>query len=113
MAEHTPGPWKDAGREDPRSTWHYVEAREGGFKTGIATVRGDLKHPGGARFIGSPKANARLIAAAPDLLAACNAIKAWEDTPNSHYVAWPGTLHDAIEAARTAIDKATGEADNG
>lgn len=50
-------------------------------------------------------ANGRLLAAAPDLLAACKALVEWED--HDHM---PGTaLAAAVAAARAAIEKAERE----
>ena len=84
MSKHTPGPWEKA---EP-----------------FATVRA----PGrpciadcGSRSDLDAQANARLIAAAPDLLAALEYIMAW--TPND----W--NAETARDMARAAIAKARGE----
>lgn len=63
MKTHTPGPWYC----DPSDTKHDFPARQQVFGGGylLAEVAGNGK--------GSSGANARLIAAAPDLLAACKA----------------------------------------
>jgi hypothetical protein len=62
--QHTPGPWKvfdsDVNTGKHRSIW-----RADGCGTAIAKIHGD---PRSAR---ENTANANLIAAAPDLLAAC------------------------------------------
>ena len=82
MSKHTPGPWHTAGEQG-------VQIR--GAKDQIAkvwTMRGN-----------EWKANARLIAAAPDLL------EALQDMVSDH-----ASLSDATLAfARAAIAKATGE----
>lgn len=76
--EHTPGPWKAFG------TAVYFPGIRGGF---------DL------RSCPNPEANARLIAAAPDLLDALKEVVRISDRK-----------HDAWDAARAAIAKATGGA---
>jgi len=47
----------------------------------------------------------RAVNAHEELLAACKAVVAWQNAPGSHEVAWPGTLHDAIQLAKTACAK--------
>ena len=88
-AQHTPGPW--AVRATPESSYQDFIVQAG--KWAIASIdtctSTDIE-----------KANARLIAAAPDLLAAlCNLL----DAPIG---SWPFT---AKQDARNAIAKATGE----
>ena len=62
MMTHTPGPWEIKANlldiETRYGDWHYIDIK------GVALVR-DPHTPEG-------KANATLIAAAPDLLAACD-----------------------------------------
>jgi hypothetical protein len=82
---HTPGPWLAEPSTDNRKTWHVVA-------------------PCGLRLawrIGSPNEaqDARLIAAAPDLLAALKGILS---ITHRDHVAW--------DAARAAIAKAEGGA---
>lgn len=70
-ARHTPGPWT-AKKCECSERW-YVEIRENGYKAAIvfsSGICGDARHIGGERFQGTEEANARLIAAAPDLAAA-------------------------------------------
>lgn len=99
----TPGPW------------HWSANPHGGARVeapgiGIADVlsRAGVPHPVQGHCI----ANARLIAAAPDLLEACeaaqkelNAIAGYSGAAGN----WP--LQDALEAVRAAIAKARGGSD--
>ena len=90
MSTHTPGPWRHDGG--------LVRAKA----YAVAVVTGD----GVVRFstsLDEISANARLIAAAPDLLAACEAIVALEDGQ--------GRLNLPMCAgqARAALARATGK----
>ena len=95
MSKHTPGPWVVVG-----SRTKYVEARlVGSLMQEVAACGPTLADEGYGQ---QQEANARLIAAAPDLLealielAACGA-EAWgEDRP-------------CVKWANAAIAKATGE----
>lgn len=86
--KHTPGPWVAGCEDDPGSGDVYMED---GSLIAEAFINGDVK---------TRMANARLIAAAPDLL----------ETLQS----FPGFTNDAtsgdpwVEKMRTAISKATG-----
>ena len=84
---HTPGPWRVL------------------HKTGVFPMDSDCWTIGTAeQHRKEHEANARLIAAAPDLLAALQAMVA-------HYPAGINTMLDeASTAARAAIDRATGAA---
>lgn len=94
MASHTPGHWKIADQSD------FIEGRYH-----IEDENGDALICYGASFYEEPnpgRANARLIAAAPDLLAACKALLA------EHANQDPRTETHAQAAAKRAIAKATG-----
>ena len=82
--QHTPGPWKAE---------KYCIWAGDCFIAGTATGQGDPEQ----------RANARLIASAPDLLAAClSALRALEDNLS------PGPMdEDAKAGLRAAIAKAT------
>lgn len=101
-AKHTPGPWRvsadgvDVGSEDSFNPF------------------------GGCGCCGSPwltaddpevaKADARLIAAAPELLEACQAMIEWDDREQDHAVdfsACTELCRVAFDKARAAIAKAT------
>lgn len=79
--KHTPGPWYALRGQRNISIRH---------KTGdkflpmvnVASVRG--KFPADCQY-GSSEANARLIAAAPELLAALQALVGWEDAEIKHF----------------------------
>ena len=97
-AKHTPGPWK----RDERSRWLIVT--DSGDQ--VAVVRGGDNYdpqdqPADDR--------ARLIAAAPELLEACEYVADWidrmaeDEEPDGH--------DGAHTTLRAAIAKATGEAD--
>ena len=83
--QHTPGPW----RTEPaphRSNWSL-----GATSVALTTEPNE--------------ANARLIAAAPELLAAARLAVAWSEQVPAPYRDWPH-----VAAARAAIAKATGGA---
>lgn len=87
---HTPGPWSATG--------YHVEARAGAIATVCDAGDGDTEGD----------ANARLMAAAPDLLAALRGVMAWwADTlpPHGADDEMPAHLFDAAHAA---IARATG-----
>ena len=85
---HTPGPWAT-----------YINGGKDGW---IANAEGDLIAC--AVRDDTMAANARLIAAAPDLLAVAEMLDRI-----AGQVPFTGPFHDAIVAARAAIAKAKGE----
>lgn len=90
MSNHTPGEWK------VRGDFHIgIE----GDPFSLAEVKSCNTVP--ADKVEEHKANARLIAAAPDLLAACAGILALYDAALStgKSVTWKGELVDAMRAA--------------
>ena len=100
---HTPGPWM---------------AQHTGFYWQVGSAEGTVADACPSQFIDggtietpSPreKANARLIAAAPDLLAAL--IEA-RDALHQHYVDWDGEPEDAVplQLARSKCDAAISRA---
>ncbi len=118
MSKHTPGPWEVSERAQMRvnvktgSLLHPCEPR-------VATAE-DLEEFGDEchddwnicqcddeHYMRDPKeceANARLIAAAPELLAACQKLIVWFDTDREQH-----TLADILKAIRAAIAKATAD----
>jgi hypothetical protein len=88
MNNHTPGPWQLAGNKVfGKNTAHQVCFATDALKDKAQT-----------------KADARLIAAAPDLLAALEALTAWAQTVPTDLA------EDRLQAnARKAIARATGE----
>ena len=93
--EHTPGPWVATQYSDgsPLTVVYAANGRE------VADVRSEIK--GG---VAEDEANAALIAASPDLLAACI------DMLFMHSIVDENTICDckACTAARAAIAKARG-----
>lgn len=91
----TPGPWYVTGKRT-----RYVEARiDGGLIQEVAAC-GPTKADGG--YGPQQEANARLIAAAPDLL------EALIELADCGAEAW-GEVRPCVKWARAAIAKATGE----
>lgn len=116
MSAYTPGPWFHDGngnvwRRDPKDLY-----QNGGTVAGdkpLATIHKGWHHDGAEGY--PVEANARLIAAAPELLEACQ-------TALAFVAGWAGVYqHDhglpdfhprhkeAIEQVKYAIAKATGE----
>lgn len=102
MNEHTPGPWSACGEDRGGCVCGMVWSKS--VDAVVATTAPSSE----AREMGLPMpdrsaivANARLIAAAPDLLAALQLF-----FRNSLRADWPADIYNAAEAA---IAKATGE----
>lgn len=109
MTKHTPGPWKFAPmfRDDPSGR---QLVREDG--TGFAIAETFLPANSRAKHI-DPKANAQLIAAAPELLEALRETLRELVTPKGLPDAGKGRTREqqaALTTAYAAIAKATGEA---
>jgi hypothetical protein len=125
MTEHTPGPWRYEDWTFDRATSRIVvgPARMGNGKSPVATIIGHANktRKGEARGSVTPTeqefADARLCAAAPNLLAALQRLNVsyypfTEGKGESQMEAqfrWVAEQGNAHEAARTAIAKATGE----
>lgn len=94
--KHTPGPWRVA-------SWEYagddlnVDAKGRGFIC-LAGKRGD----------GEAEANARLIAAAPELLEGARQVVEWRDLIRQNYPDMAGLIRGMDDLA-AAIAKAEGE----
>ena len=78
--KHTPGPW-EVGRSYPKS------GRGGGYHVEVKSDDGKIAMVGGSRKLDEPPEslvdnNARLIAAAPDLLEMCKQALNPQDHPN-------------------------------
>ena len=100
MSKHTPGPWVVVG-----SLTKYVEARlVGRLIQEVAACGPTMADEGYGQ---QQEANARLIAAAPDLLEALQDVDAlWMHHSVAHGDGKIGPLHEKVIAA---IAKATGE----
>jgi len=92
-ARHTSGPWKIEVELGARHDEFLIAKDAGDRGRGIAIAETRTGS-------GSERANARLIAAAPELLDACRGLL--NALPSA-------TTHPAISAARAAIKKATGQ----
>lgn len=96
MSGHTAGPWFVTGQMTL-----YVEARIGGGMLQEVAAVGPTQADEG--YGEQQRANARLIAAAPELLEALEqAVTSMQDN------GWPNS-HLAVRSARAAIAKARGE----
>lgn len=97
MSKHTPGPWVAEFGDDIVIATPSCE---------IAVVAYTLAQRG------AHTANARLIAAAPELLEAVKAMIEWDDREQDHFVDFNVRMDlckRAFDLARAAIAKATGE----
>ena len=108
-AQHTPGPWEVQNSDQWRA-----ESRDTGFATfchvgppkGLAVALAVSDEDGEGHEV---EANARLIAAAPDLLDAIEALLGWVKAWDCDFVMddeWPAD----DEKIKAAIAKARGEA---
>lgn len=99
---HTPGPWL---WEKDHDTGGYVVWTRQPHTGELATV-----NPDDINGKWPAKANAHLIAAAPDLLEACQNMRGLYDTPVERRRRSEDPLYDdAVSQLRAAIAKATGE----
>jgi hypothetical protein len=96
MSAHTPGPWTDRAIDE--SQWSIYDSRGWSVAQAhqIKVLSSDLKQA-------ERTANARLIAAAPDLLEALQILMS-----DMGHLSMKGHM-DAAKKARAAITKATGE----
>ena len=92
--KHTPGPWTVIS--DPLHFHTLSTVVAGKVCSGLSEMRVDV---GGSASLAEQEANARLIAAAPDLLEAL--IEVFEDKQSVNKLSW-------IDKTATAIAKATG-----
>ena len=107
MSGWTKGPW----RVDPRH-WGDIQAANGELEISASwheAMIGEVIEIGGrsAPPAHEARANARLIAAAPDLAEACRMFVESYDIDAGTYAL--GKLYEAREAARAALAKARGE----
>src|SRR5689334_12819106 len=94
MSGHTKGEWRLNGNG--------VHITHGNVGTCVACAY-DPEHP--SQLTEECRANARLIAAAPDLLAACEAASNYLDEPGPFTSM---SAMDVLDLCRAAIAKATG-----
>ena len=95
---HTPGPWQIKHRVNIIGSTGRSVASAGGYTTNTDNGEHILEN----------EANARLIAAAPDLLEACKEAEDWLEEHGGDQNCDPG-LRGLLRQVRSAIDKATGK----
>ena len=102
MSGHTPGPWG------------YRE-KAGDREVRLLRTHWEVGHPGGkgvAVVFGDDDANARLIAAAPDLLRACRMIAEAAATSGTEE-RFGEAVSEFLGEVQAAVAKAEGETDRG
>jgi hypothetical protein len=103
MSEHTPGPWQIVPKQQAQSEWIVGDAEGGSIA--------DCEPPGPWMSADEAAANARLIAAAPDLLAAAASLIGRADGTIISDAAgnrFRKVFADDLGALAAAIAKATG-----
>jgi hypothetical protein len=105
MSKHTPGPWAVHTPKSPKQAAVIARELSDGRRTVVAVIPDHLEF-GNASVTdwNEQEANARLAAAAPELLAALRAIVE-VDHPDADYTRM---VERAKRIARNAIEKATG-----
>ena len=97
MSKHTPGPWKQV--ESVLDGFTYLESKSGTLIAKMLYKWGNQPEHDG---------NTQLIAAAPDLLDACQEIiNAWENMPGLVRIEHGNIFDSAVGMSREAIQKAT------
>lgn len=96
--KHTPGPWQF-------TSWDVYDIRDERARTIALAIVGENR--AGQISSDEAKANARLIAAAPELLASAQEIMSWMDNLNRYYGERPKETGTA-QRLYDAIAKATG-----
>jgi len=96
-SKHTPGPWRadESGHRREWSHWLFKGKGRHELIGAVSEINGNSEEA---------NANARLIAAAPELYAACE-FMVGENDENDGF----GISFKALDMARAAIAKATGE----
>jgi len=103
--KHTPGPWKFADWEQFGDTRFYISQQEGApYTPHYSDVASLIAETVSSELVEIQRANARLIAAAPELL---EALQACADVILLRVV--DGEKHGAYLKALDAISKATGQ----
>lgn len=103
QATHTPGPWIIEEVDDGQAVISAESKKWIDFARVWVVTDGSTDKEG--------EANARLIAAAPELLEACLAMIEWDDREKDHAVSFENRIElctQAFTKARAAIAKATG-----
>ena len=116
MTKHTPGPWIVHNLSAAVKAGNVRPGADGtAFRiTADRTLCIELRADSDGYVIGENAANARLIAAAPELLQALETIckhanEAWAALDHNYHEVLAGNLGDAVDQARAVIAKAKGE----
>jgi hypothetical protein len=106
MNKHTLGPWTQcAALSSDAHNIRYIIGKDGEH---IANVASGFKHSAPNDFDqDTALANARLIKAAPDMLAALRKVETWMASLPLNYRASPAGRHE-LDAVRVAIAQAEG-----
>ena len=106
MSKHTPGPWAQHTPRSPKETALIVRELPNHKRTVVAVIP-DHREFGTASVTNYHEmdANARLVAAAPELLVALDAMTYYFQQYEND-----GTAKRLFQTARAAIEKATGQA---
>ena len=103
--KHTPGPWvikQGAANSDNNNTGHHLVYPKDSFEFGFSDVWfGEFQF---CKDAGEAMANAKLIAAAPDLIDVCMEL---EDELNNVKVEFPEHTWIILERMKDVIKKAT------
>lgn len=114
MTQHNPGPWDASSFQEGDLAQAYYVTNNDGRRVCLIAGYGERKRYRSpkcdAALTAEDVANARLIAAAPDLLKACRLML---DAVNEHHkdgsILWVNPGETAWELLTDAISKATGE----
>lgn len=102
----TPGPWKLL-REEVDKSYIRIRGTKPGERFAVANVLTPVYDDAGERELKETRANAQLIAAAPELLEALQRFYNWYDALYGDDLNYTG--EHPIAAAKAAIAKALGE----
>jgi hypothetical protein len=108
MIHHTPGPWFDSLDAGGGGECFYISPIEATIPNTLLDPDDEFESRDRESYFAEQEANARLVAASPDLLAACQAAYA-EDTG----LACADQLRQAIERAMSAEAFETWWSDHG
>lgn len=112
MSKHTPGPWTFSRWDQFGEARFYVAQAEGApYTPNYSDVATLIAETVSSEYVSIQEANARLIAAAPDLLEALQKCTEWMEQLRASGDAgnWQWSDGDEYMQAIAAIAKATGE----
>lgn len=100
--KHTPGPWRAHFYDDGSDTFDIVQFDDDGYGPALIEAAGMV-----CADDHENQANARLIAAAPQLLEACKALLADAEVRKGAYL-WTGSEVSTIRSAVMAAEEGEG-----